>query len=549
MAKAKHKKPSPVLSMKMQDEAAIKEGCYFDERAADFVCDFFETFLRHTIGRHAGQPFKLLDWQRDDVLRPLFGWKRADGKARFGKGFIWTPKKQGKSTLSAGIALFYLLTAGKRSEVYGVATTRDQAGIIYRECAAFITQSKHLSGKLKPLDSKKRIPYAGNNSFYQALAGETMARGAEGINPSLSLFDEIHAQRSRLLWDAMAYASAARENSLLLSVSTVGIADKSLIWWEHYDYTKKLLAGLIVDPYCFAYLTQADESCIDDFDLCGQEEQWRKAMPSLGHTVEVETIRQHYIEAKNSPAKQNAFRRYLLNIPTQQVDKVVPMQEWYSRSQTPPDLMGRHCFGGLDLASHEDLSAFVLYFTETRNAAGEIDEPAFVLSKFFCPSDKIKERMANGMAYYSQWVDEGWLVEAGTARIEAKPIQDVIREASEFYQIDEIGFDPWGADAVVNELMEEGVPLIAVGQTMRGMTTGVRGVLDDIAESKIYHDGNPVLSWCLANCASDEKSDGGIRFSKKKSADKIDGAVALAMARGRAIENANKLNNEPEIYF
>tara|TARA_R110000824_G_scaffold11593_2_gene50800 strand:+ start:316 stop:1950 length:1635 start_codon:yes stop_codon:yes gene_type:complete len=544
MAKRKAKKKKVVeLSMTKQDEAAIASGCYFDSQAADFVCDFFETYLRHTMGKHAGQPFKLLDWQRDDVLRPLFGWKRADGKSRFGKGFIWTPKKQGKSTLSAGVALFYLLTSGKRAEVFGVATTREQAGIIYREAAAMVNNCKQLAGKLKPLDSKKRIPYAGNNSFYQALAGETMARGVEGINPNLVLFDEIHAQRSRILYDTMCYASAARENSLLLSVSTVGIADKSLIWWEQYEYTKKLLTGAIIDPYCFAYLRQADEECVDDFDLCGEEEQWFKAMPSLGHTVQVETIRQHYIEAKNSPAKQNAFRRYLLNIPTQQVDRVVPMAEWYGRSAIVPDLMGRHCFGGLDLASHEDLSSFVLYFPEVD------DEPAFVLSKFFCPNDKIQERKASGMQYYSQWIDEGWLMSAGVARIDANPIQDVIREASEYYQIDEIGFDPWGADAVVNELIEEGVPLIAVGQTMRGMTAGTRALLDDIAESKIYHDGNPVLSWCLANCASDEKSDGGIRFSKKKSADKIDGAVALAMARGRALDNANKSNNSPEIYF
>jgi len=542
MAKRKKKK-AVELSMIKQDEIAIAEGCYFDDEAADFVCEFFETYLKHTMGLHAGKPFKLLDWQRDGVLRPLFGWKREDGSNRFNRGFIWTAKKQGKSTLSAGIALFYLLTAGKRAECYGVATTRDQAAIIYREAAAMARSCKNLAGKLKAFDSKKRILYSGNTSFYQALAGETMARGVEGINPSLVLIDEIHAMRSRILYDALAYSSAARPDSLLLSVSTVGIADQSLIWWEQYDYTKKLLEGSIVDPYCFGYLKQADDDCIDDFKKCGDEEQWFKAMPSLGHTVKVETIRQHYLEAQNSPAKQNAFRRYLLNLPTQQVDRVVPMSEWYSCQQAPPNLIGRHAYGGLDLASHEDLSSFVLYFPKTN------EDPAFVLSRFFCPADKIKERKANGMAFYSTWVDEGWMTEAGTARINAEPIQNVIREASEFYQIEQIGFDPWGADAVVNDLIDEGIPLIAVGQSMRGMTTGVRTLLDDIAECQIHHDGNPVLSWCLANCASDENSSGGIRFSKSRSTDKIDGAVALAMARGRAVDNANKQTNQPEIFF
>ena len=530
--------------MQFQDEVALEHDCYFDERAADLVCDFFEMYLKHTMGVHAGQPFKLLPWQRDDVLRPLFGWKQKDGSNRFKKGFIWTPKKQGKSTLSAGIALFYLMTAGQRSEVYGVASTRDQAGIIYREAESMVKKSKMFSERIKVLNSKKRLLYVSKNSFYQALAGETMSRGVEGINPNLILFDELHAQRSRILYDALSYASAARPDSLLLSVSTVGVADKSLIWYEQYEYTKRLLEGSITDPFTFGYLKQASAECLDDFEKCGDENEWRKAMPSLGHTVPVDTIRQHYIEAKNSPAKQNAFRRYLLNLPTSQVERVIPMSNWYSCQIETPNLEGRECFGGLDMASHEDLCSFTLYFP-----ACEEDDRAFVLSSFFCPADKIQERKNKGMAFYSQWVDEKWITLAGQARIDAEPIKDVIREASEVYQIVEIGFDPWGSDAVVNELLDEGIPLVAVAQSMRGMTAGTRALLDDIEEHNIFNDGNPVLAWCLTNCAADQKADGAIRFSKNKSTDKIDGAVALAMSRGRALANATRSINEPEIFF
>ena len=531
-------------SMQVQDELAIKEGCYFDEMATDFVCDFFEHYLIQTMGKDSGQPFELLPWQRDEVLRPLFGWKKSDGSNRFSRGFIWTPKKQGKSTLSSGICLFYLLTAPERTEVYGVATTREQSSIIYREAEAFVKKNQTIAERVRVLNSKKRLLYVAKNSFYQALAGETMHRGVEGINPNLILFDEIHAQRSRVLYDALAYASAARSNSLLLSVSTVGVADKSLIWWEQYEYSRRLLEGSITDPYTFAYLRQADPECLDDFELCGQEEQWRKAMPSLGHTVPVDTIRQHYIEAKNSPAKQNAFRRYLLNLPTSQIERVVPMSHWYGCQLDTPDLTGRECYGGLDMASHEDLCAFVLYFPPC-----EDDDRAFVLSQFFCPKDKIAERKNKGMAFYSQWVDEGWINLAGSARIAAEPICETIREASEVYQIVEIGFDIWGSDAVVNPLMEEGLPFVAVAQSMRGMTAGTRALLDDIEEKRIFNDGNPVLAWCLANCAADQKADGVIRFSKNKSTDKIDGAIALAMARGRALANVSRINTEPEIFF
>lgn len=525
-----------------QDLAAMKEGCYFDTQTADLMVEFFENYLHHTMGHNAGEKFTLLPWQKD-VLLPLFSWKRADGSMRFKKGWIWTAKKQGKSTVSAGVCLYYLLVAGKRAEIYGVAHTRDQAGIIYREASAMVKASKVIGSKLRVLDSKKRILYTQNGSFYQVLAGEANARGIEGINPNLILFDEIHAQRSRLLYDGLAYASAARKNSLMLSVSTVGIADPTLIWWEAYEYTQKLLDGSITDPFTFGYLRQADEICADDFDACGDVEQWKKAMPSLGVTVTEETVRQHWIEAKNSPAKQNAFRRYLLNIPTTTTDRVVPMALWNECERDLPDLVGRECFGGLDLASHEDLSAFVLYFPPT-----DRDPDAFVLPFFFTPRDKINEREQSGFHHYQMWIDNGWLLEAGQARVDHRTIQQVIRESLDIYNVVEIGFDPWGADAVVNELIDEGVPAVAVSQGLKGMTPGTRALLDDISEKRIFHDGNEVLTWCLSNCAADDKNDGMIRFNRQKSADKIDGAVALAMARGRAL-SVQESQAVPDIFF
>ncbi len=529
-----------------QDECAVKEGCYFDTKAADLVVGFFETFLTHTMGVHAGDKFELLTWQRE-ILRALFGWKREDGNRRFKKGWIWTAKKQGKSTLSSGICLWTLLTARKRGEIYGVAHPREQSGIIYREAAAMANANPTIKSKVKSLDSRKRILMPSTGSFYQALAGEASARGTEGLNANLILFDEIHAQRSRLLYDALAYASAARPDSLLLSVSTVGVADRSLIWWESYEYTQNLLNETIIDPWTFGYLRQADAICHDDFDECGNPEQWRKAMPSLGHTVQEETIRQHWIEAKNSPAKQNAFRRYLLNIPTSAVEKVVPIHLWQQcevDDAEMPDLVGRPCFAGLDMASHEDLSGFVLYFPPVDD-----DDRAWVLSECFVPSDKIRERQQAGMEYYQQWVNDGWLTQAGRSRIDHYTIQGIIRDAVDMYDVQEIGFDPWGADGVVNELIDEGVPLVAVSQGMRGMTPGTRALLDDICEKRIFHNGNPVMTWCLGNCAADDKSDGQIRFNKHKSTDKIDLAVAFAMARGRALAALNAEQIEPEIFF
>lgn len=527
------------------DERAMLAGCYFDKNEAERIVFFFERFLQHTMGHHAGQPFKLLPWQKNDVLKPLFGWMKEDGNRRYSKGDIFVAKKQGKSTLAAGLVNYFLVTGGSRCEVYGVAHTRDQAGIIYREAAAMATSSPQLRKILSVRDSNKRIIYKDTNSHYQAMAGEASARGVEGINPVAVIMDEIHSMRSRQLYDGLAYASAARPKSMFLSVSTVGIADRTSIWWEQYQYALGIISGDIHDNNRFAYVAQADEICDSDFNKCGQVKQWAKAMPSLGITVDKDTVRRHWVEAKNSPAKQNAFRRYLLNRPTASVDRVVPMAAWYDCATDVPDLAGRGCFGGLDLASREDLASYVLYFP------GDEDDPrAFVLAWCFAPEATIKEREARGMHHYRQWVDEGWLIPCGAKSIDHDAITTTIRESAEVYNLTECGVDPFGADAVFNKCLNDGLPLVRVSQSVFSMTPGTRAILEDIAEARIYHDGNPVLSWCLSNCAALENSDGGIKFDRKTSSDKIDAAVALTMARARALAAENKPTAQPPaLYF
>ena len=511
------------------DERALLAGYYFDVEAGKHAVEFFQRFLFHTMGQWAGQPFKLLPWQRDDVIMPLFGWMRPDGNRRFAKGDIFVAKKQGKSTLSAGIACYFLTMGGDRTEVFGLAHTRDQAGIIYREAAAMVRSSPELAKRLKVRDSQKRIMYPDKQSFYVAVAGENNARGIEGINPNLILFDEIHVQRSRALYDALTYASSARANSLMLSVSTVGVADSTTIWWEQYEYARGVIDGSKTDHTRFAYITQADEECKDDKKLRNDPRQWRKAMPSLGVTVTEDKVRDAVAEAENSPAKLNNLLRYLFNVPTAQVTRVVPMESWDECLITDePRLDGRPCYGGLDVASSEDLTAYVLYWPP------DGDEPGYLKSWFWCPEAKIRQREHKQLAHYGQWVKSGELLETDGNRIDHAAVSAVIRETCQEYDVREIGFDQWNADAVANPLISEGVKLVSVSQSYAGMSTGTKALLDAIAAKGIAHDGNAVMRWCLANCAADTR-DEAIRFSKQKSADKIDGAVAAAIAFGRAL--------------
>jgi phage terminase large subunit-like protein len=518
------------------DERAAMDGYTFDIESGEHICTFFERYLRHTRYPLEGKPFTLLDWQRDDVLMPLFGWKRADGLRRYSKGDIFVAKKQGKSTLAAGLAIYFLVCGGDRSEVYGVAHTRDQAAIIYREAAAMATATPEISAKLKVLKNSNRILYPARMGFYQAMAGEASARGSEGINPNLVLFDEIHVQRSRELYDSLAYASAARTNSLMLSVSTVGVADETTIWWEQYEYAKGIIAGTITDHSRFAYVAQADEGCLHSSKLRNDPKQWAKAMPSLGVTVTQEKVAEAVREAENSPSKLNSLLRYLFNIPTAQVSRVVPMDQWGRGKSAEPELIGKRCFGGLDVASRRDLTAFVLYFPKQPGL-----EKSHLKAWHWCPESTIRKHVLAGRQYYQKWVDDGWLIETHGDTLDHDEVKADIEQAFQDYTIEEVGVDPANADAIVNPLFNTGYPLVKIMQTHAGMSPGTTALLADIESEKVSHCGDAVLTWCFSNCAGDTRGE-EVKFVKDADASKIDGAVAAAMARGRSLASAAEGN-------
>lgn len=518
------------------DEAAVLDGCWFDVAAGEHWCEFFNRYLMQTMGKWAGQPFKLLDWQRDDLIMPLFGWKRDRSRPtvrRYSKGDIFVAKKQGKSTIAAGLACAFLLNGGPRVEAYGVAHTREQASIIYREAAAMARNSPKLKERLRPIDSQKRIVYGKTSSFYAAMAGENNVRGIEGVNPLLILFDEIHVQRSRQFYDALAYASAARENSLMLSVSTVGVADTDTIWWEQYEYAKAVISGSKQDNARFAYIAQADEECKSSPEMRMDPKQWLKAMPSLGHTVTEEKIREAVIEAENSPAKLNNLLRYVFNIPTAQIDRVIPMESWKACEYQGdwPDLSGRECILALDVASSEDLTALAGFFPPI-----EGEDRGWFKPWFWCPEAKLRDRELRGQADYGNWQRHGYLQQTNGEKIAHDEILAFIRDCYSQYRVKLFLFDKWNADAIVNPLIAEyGDEVQKVEQSFAGMAGMCSMFLSAIVEGKFWHDGNKVMSWCCENAGADNLEPDVWKFSKKKSADKIDGVIVGAMCIGSGL--------------
>lgn len=532
------------------DEHALLAGCWFDPKAGQHWCDFIERwflFTRAPRGGRVGDKYKLLDWHRNDFLMPLFGWKRDRRRhqlRRYLKGDVFVGKKQAKSTICGALCDAFLVKGAARTEVYGVAHSTEQASVIYREAAAFARLSPELNKRLKPRDSQKRIVYEEMGSFYQAMAGENGARSAEGIIPSLILFDEIHVQRDRTLYDALAYACLATENSLFLSVSTVGVADKTTIWWEQYEYAKGIQDSR--EPYCtdwarFAFVCQADEGCKDSAEMRADPKQWAKAMPALGVTVTHDRVEADVREAENSPAKLNNLLRYIFNIPTAQIERVIPMEQWEACQWEGewPDLSGRECVMSLDVASHEDLAAMGLYFPPE-----EGEERGWFKSFFWCPEEKIRDRELRQVAHYRTWAEAGYLYATAGARIDQEQVTEKIREIITEYRVSELLYDKWGADAIIAAIQFENVECHSIEQGASGMAGFCKLFLDAIADQKIWHDGNEVMTWCCSNTAAESRPD-VVWFSKKKSTEKIDGAIAGAMAVGRGMTKGD--SPEPEL--
>jgi phage terminase large subunit-like protein len=505
------------------DERAVAEGCWFDLAAAERVRTFFRRFLRHSKGQWAGEPFELLDWQWEDVIAPLFGWKRGDGTRRFRRGYIAVPKKNGKSTAFSGLSL-YLLCADNEpgAEVYSAAVDRDQASIVYNEAANMVDASPHLASRLKVVRSTKRIVFHRNRSVYKALSADVPAK--EGLNAHAVLIDELHAQKTRELWDTLRYAGASRRQPLHLSITTAGY-DRHSICWEQHVYAEKVLEGIIEDTSFFAYISAAAED--DDWT---DPEVWKEANPSFGITISAEQFAEDCREAQESPAKENSFRRYRLNQWTEQDVRWLSMAKWDACSAPPGDLEGRDCYAGLDLGTTTDLSALVLVFPEE-------DDRYSVLPFFWVPAEGARQRERRDRVPYLQWIREGYIEATEGDVVDFDVIRKRINELAERYDIREIAVDRWNAVQLATQLDGDGFEIVAFGQGYASMNWPTKKLEELVLGGKLAHGGHPVLRWMASNVAIQQDAADNWKPSKKKSSDRIDGIVALIMAVDRASRN------------
>ena len=501
---------------------------HYDKDAADYAVMFIES-LCHTKGTWAGKPFELIDWQ-EQIIRDLFGVLKPNGYRQFNTAYIEIPKKQGKSELAAAVALLLLCGDGEeRAEVYGCAADRNQAKIVFDVAVDMVRFCPALSKRVKILESQKKITYLPTNSSYQVLSADVANK--HGFNTHGVIFDELHTQPNRKLFDVMLQGSGdARMQPLYFLITTAG-NDTNSICYEVHQKAIDIAEGRKVDPTFYSVIYGAAEN--EDWT---DPKVWKKANPSLGITVGIDKVKAACESAQQNPGEENAFRQLRLNQWVKQSVRWMPMDKWDACAfpVSEDDLKGRVCYGGLDLSSTTDITAFVLVFPPLDD-----EDKYYILPYFWIPEETLDLRVRRDHVPYDLWERQGTLMTTEGNVVHYGYIEKFIEQLGERFNIREIAFDRWGAVQMVQNLEGMGFTVVPFGQGFKDMSPPTKELMKLVLEQKIAHGGHPVLRWMMDNIFIRTDPAGNIKADKEKSTEKIDGAIATIMGLDRAIRCGN----------
>lgn len=506
----------------------MAKGSHYDKEAADFAVDFIQE-LCHTKGTWAGKKFQLLDWQ-EQIIRDVFGTLKSNGYRQFNTAYIEIPKKNGKSELAAAVALLLLCGDGEqRAEIYGCAADRNQAKIVYDVAADMVRFCPALEKRVKILESAKKLIYLPTNSTYQVLSADVANK--HGFNTHGVIFDELHTQPNRKLYDVMVQGSGdARMQPLYFLITTAGNNTES-ICYEVHQKALDIMSGRKIDPTFYPVIYGASPE--DDWT---DPKVWKKANPSLGETIGMDKVKTACESAKQNPGEENAFRQLRLNQWVKQSIRWMPMDKWDACNTPvdPSELEGRVCYGGLDLSSTTDLTSFCLVFPPQ-----DADEPYYILPFFWVPEETLDLRVRRDHVPYDLWERQGYIKTTEGNVVHYGYIEKFIEQLGEIYNIREIAFDRWGAVQMVQNLEGMGFTVVPMGQGFASMSPPTKELMKLTLEQKIAHGGHPVLRWNMDNIFIRTDPAGNIKADKAKSTEKIDGAIATIMALDRAIRCGN----------
>lgn len=521
-------------------------GLRFDPDAAKRAIDFFPLFLRFYEGAFDGEPFTLMLFQKF-IVGSLFGWKGEDGFRRFRTAYIETAKGNGKSPLAAGVGLYGLVADGEPgAEIYSAATTRDQAGILFRDARAFVEASPTLMKRLTV--DKGNIAYAAKNSYFRPVSSEH--RALDGKRPHIALIDEVHEHPSAMVVDKMRAGTKGRTQALMFEITNAGY-DRHSVCYQHHEYTEKILEGVIENDAWFGFMTGLDvcdpcaasgRSIPDDgcpnCDSWKDESKWGKANPGLDVIIPRKYLREQVAEASEMPSKENIVKRLNFCVWTESVTKWLSMEKWNACAGEvdAEALKGRTCYGGLDLSSVADVTAWIKVFPPDA-----IGKPYQVLCRFFIPEGNMRERVRKDKVPYDVWVRQGWITTTPGDIIDYAFILAAIEQDTKDYDVTELAFDRWGSQKITTDLQDMGFEvegkknLVQFGQGFASMAAPTKELEKMVLAGEIAHGGNPVLAWMVSNTVVRTDPAGNQKPDKEKSTERIDGVVGLIMALARAL--------------
>ncbi len=496
----------------IRHRAAKTAGRWYDQAAAERAVGFFHDCLVHVKGEWKGRPLDLAPWQADQIIRPLFGQKRGNVR-RYRNLFCMVPRKSGKSTLAAGIALYLLFCDDEPSgEIYGAASDRMQAGIILDMCKAMVAASPALRSRAKVFARSIVVPSTG--SSYRVVSSD--AYSAHGFSPSGIIFDEVHTQPNRELFDALTTGQGARRQPLTVAITTAGYERESLCF-QMYQHACDVRDGVIVDDSFLPAIYEAPR----DSDWTAPA-TWRIAHPGIGISTTEEYIAAECEKARQLPAYENAFRRLLLDQWTEQSTRWISMAQWDLNEHPLPELEGRECHAGLDLSTTTDLSCLCLGFPD--------DKLVHLVPYFWAPAEQVRQRKLRGLVPYQTWVDQELLETTPGKSIDYAVIRKRINELAERVKIKSIVYDPWNAHDLTKQLTADGFNMVPLRQGFISLNAPTKEFERRLLAAELNHGGHPILRWMANSVTIKTDPAGNLKPDKESSADRIDGIVAAILA-------------------
>ncbi|PQO28090.1 hypothetical protein C5Y96_17110 [Blastopirellula marina] len=529
------------------DRKAIKEGCWFDQDAADHVCDFIETFCVYTKNfddELVGHLVVLLPWQRW-FLSMLFGWKRKDGRRRFRAASVWIPKKNGKTTLCAWVILYLLCADGEpAAEVYSAANSQVQAREIWKECKHIIDDSPELAEVLEHAKSTSRVTYEATRSFYAAISSSP--KTAEGLNASGVVVDEVHRfdkPRDEDFFNALRWSGKARKNPLFITISTAGVFDPQSTGWKLYKVAKDILQGINTQTDILPLVYEGDPddnwhtTTPDGKPNKDCEKVWKKSNPSLGIAIDIDDFRSDVEAIEQNPSQLSAFLRYNFNLWQSSSMSWITDDRWMtcqgSTNLSQEQIDSMRWTAGLDMARTIDLTAFVLVGRDDEN------DKTYVICFFWCSKEQASLRQKRDQVNYETWANAGLIRTHEGEVIDYNKVRADILKICETYPVEKIAIDRFTANATAQQLQDDGLPVVFYGQGFKDMSPAVSEVERLIFSKELVHD-NAVLRWMMSNVEIVTDDAGNVKCSRKRSREKIDGVISLCMAVGVGMEPEKK---------